>query len=160
MLKVNAEAISFEHANARHEHEWRLWEDIKLPAGKILIPGVITHCSNIVEHPELVAERIIRYVKLVGRENVVGGSDCGFSSQATFEPEIHPSIVWAKFQAMAEGARLATRSNFGDGLRFRVNEPHSLKYPLTRSSRNVRRLPNCIRSLSTGTSALPALTGS
>ena len=109
MLKVNAEAISFENANARHEHEWRLWEDIKLPAGKILIPGVITHCSNIVEHPELVAERICRYAKLVGRENVIGGSDCGFSSQATFTPEIHPTVVWAKFQAMAEGANIATK---------------------------------------------------
>ena len=109
MLKVNAEAISFENANARHEHEWRLWEDIKLPAGKILIPGVITHCSNIVEHPELVAERICRYAKLVGRENVIGGSDCGFSSQATFTPEIHPTVVWAKFQAMAEGAKIATK---------------------------------------------------
>ncbi len=109
MLKVNAEAISFEAANPRHEHEWRLWEDIKLPAGKILIPGVITHCSNIVEHPELVAERIIRYAKLVGRENVIGGSDCGFSSQATFTPEIHPTVVWAKFKAMAEGAKIATK---------------------------------------------------
>ena len=109
MLKVNAEAISFENANARHEHEWRLWEDIKLPAGKILIPGVITHCSNIVEHPELVAERICRYAKLVGRENVIGGSDCGFSSQATFTPEIHPTVVWAKFQAMREGAKIATK---------------------------------------------------
>ena len=109
MLKVNAEAISFENANARHEHEWRLWEDVKLPAGKILIPGVITHCSNIVEHPELVAERICRYAKLVGRENVIGGSDCGFSSQATFTPEIHPTVVWAKFKAMAEGAKIATK---------------------------------------------------
>ncbi|MBI2228761.1 MAG: cobalamin-independent methionine synthase II family protein [Deltaproteobacteria bacterium] len=109
MLKVNAEAISFEAANPRHEHEWRLWENIKLPAGKILIPGVITHCSNIVEHPELVAERIIRYAKLVGRENVIGGSDCGFSSQATFTPEIHPTVVWAKFKAMAEGAKIATK---------------------------------------------------
>src|SRR5919108_1561439 len=109
MLKVNAEAISFEAANPRHEHEWHLWEDIKLPAGKILIPGVITHCSNIVEHPELIAERIGRYAKLVGRENVIGGSDCGFSSQATFIPEVHPMVVWAKFKAMAEGAKLATK---------------------------------------------------
>jgi 5-methyltetrahydropteroyltriglutamate--homocysteine methyltransferase len=109
LLKVNSEAISFEAANPRHEHEWRLWEDVKLPAGKILIPGVITHCSNIVEHPELVAERLIRYAKLVGRENVIGGSDCGFSSQATFTPEIHPAVVWAKFKAMAEGAKIATK---------------------------------------------------
>jgi 5-methyltetrahydropteroyltriglutamate--homocysteine methyltransferase len=109
MLKVNAEAISFEAANPRHEHEWHLWEDVKLPAGKILIPGVITHCSNIVEHPELIAERIGRYAKLVGRENVIGGSDCGFSSQATFTPEVHPAVVWAKFKGMAEGAKLATK---------------------------------------------------
>jgi 5-methyltetrahydropteroyltriglutamate--homocysteine methyltransferase len=109
LLKVNSEAISFEAANARHEHEWRVWEDVKLPAGKILIPGVITHCSNIVEHPELIAERLGRYAKLVGRENVIGGSDCGFSSQATFTPEIHPTVVWAKFKAMAEGAKIATK---------------------------------------------------
>ena len=109
ILKVNAEAISFEAANPRHEHEWHLWEDIKLPEGKILIPGVITHCSNIVEHPELIAERITNYAKLVGRENVIGGSDCGFSSQATYTPEIHPTVVWAKFKAMAEGAQIATK---------------------------------------------------
>lgn len=113
MLKVNAEAISFEAANARHAHEWRLWEEVKLPAGKIIIPGVITHCSNIVEHPELVAERITNYAKLVGRENVIGGADCGFSSQATFTPEIHPTVGWAKFQALAEGAEIATKKLWG-----------------------------------------------
>jgi len=109
MLKVRAGAYSFEAANARHEHEYHLWETVKLPEGKILIPGVITHASNIVEHPELIAERIIRYAKLVGRENVIAGADCGFSSQATYTPEVHPTVVWAKFQALAEGARLATR---------------------------------------------------
>jgi 5-methyltetrahydropteroyltriglutamate--homocysteine methyltransferase len=109
MLKVNARAYSFEAANARHEHEYHLWETVKLPEGKVLIPGVITHASNIVEHPELIAERIIRYAKLVGRENVIAGGDCGFSSQATYQPEVHPTVVWAKFQAMAEGARLATK---------------------------------------------------
>jgi len=108
MLKVNAGAYSFEAANARHEHEYHVWERVKLPEGKRLIPGVITHASNIVEHPELVAERIVRYAKLVGRENVIAGTDCGFSSQATYMPEVHPTVVWAKFQAMAEGARLAT----------------------------------------------------
>ncbi len=108
MLKVNAGAYSFEAANPRHEHEYHLWERVKLPEGKLLIPGVVTHASNIVEHPELVAERIIRYARLVGRENVIAGTDCGFSSQATYNPEVHPSVVWAKFQAMAEGARLAT----------------------------------------------------
>jgi 5-methyltetrahydropteroyltriglutamate--homocysteine methyltransferase len=108
VLKVNAGAYSFEAANARHEHEYHLWERVKLPEGKVLIPGVITHASNIVEHPELVAERIIRYARLVGRENVIAGTDCGFSSQATYNPEVHPTVVWAKFQAMADGARLAS----------------------------------------------------
>ena len=109
MLKVNAGAYSFEAANPRHEHEWRVWETVKLPQNKVLIPGVITHAGNIVEHPELIAERLMNFANIVGRENVIGGSDCGFSSQATAEPEIHPTVVWAKFKAMAEGARLATR---------------------------------------------------
>jgi 5-methyltetrahydropteroyltriglutamate--homocysteine methyltransferase len=113
MLKVNAEAISFEGANARHEHEWHLWEDVKLPDGKILIPGVITHCSNIVEHPELIAERLVQIARLVGPENVIAGADCGFSSQATYNPEVHPKIMWAKFEAMAEGARLASKILWG-----------------------------------------------
>jgi 5-methyltetrahydropteroyltriglutamate--homocysteine methyltransferase len=113
MLKVNAGAYSFEAANPRHEHEWRVWESVKLPEGKVLIPGVISHTTNLVEHPELVAERLVRYAKLVGRENVIAGSDCGFSSQATTEPEIHPTVVWAKFQAMAEGARLASEQLWG-----------------------------------------------
>jgi len=113
MLKVNAGAYSFEAANPRHEHEWHVWERVKLPEGKILIPGVITHASNIVEHPEWIAERIVRYAKLVGRENVIAGSDCGFSSQATPNPEVHPKVVWAKFRAMAEGASLATEELWG-----------------------------------------------
>jgi len=117
ILKVNAGAYSFEAANARHEHEYHVWEDVKLPEGKVIIPGVITHASNIVEHPELIAERIVRFARLVGRENVIAGTDCGFSSQATYQPEIHPTVIWAKFRAMAEGARLASewlwRSNQG-----------------------------------------------
>jgi 5-methyltetrahydropteroyltriglutamate--homocysteine methyltransferase len=108
LLKINAGAISFEAANARHEHEYHVFENVKLPEGKVLIPGVITHASNIVEHPELIAERLTRYAKLVGRENVIAGADCGFSSQATYRPEVHPQVVWAKFRAMAEGARLAS----------------------------------------------------
>lgn len=108
MLKINAGAYSFEAANARHEHEYHVWENVKLPQGKILIPGVITHASNIVEHPELIAERIIRYADRVGRDNVIAGSDCGFSSQATYHPEVHPTVMWEKFRAMSEGARLAT----------------------------------------------------
>jgi 5-methyltetrahydropteroyltriglutamate--homocysteine methyltransferase len=108
MLRVNAGGYSFEAANARHEHEYHVWETVDLPDGKVIIPGVVTHASNIVEHPELIAERIGRFARLVGRENVIAGTDCGFSSQATYHPEIHPSVVWAKFRAMAEGARLAT----------------------------------------------------
>jgi 5-methyltetrahydropteroyltriglutamate--homocysteine methyltransferase len=109
VLMVNAGAYSFEAANPRHEHEYHIWENVKLPDGKTIIPGVVTHASNIVEHPELIAERLIRYARLVGRENVIAGTDCGFSSQATYTPEIHPTVVWAKFRAMAEGARLASR---------------------------------------------------
>ena len=106
MLKVNAGYYSFEAANCRHEHEYHLWETLKLPRDKVLIPGVITHASNIVEHPELIAERIVRYGKLVGRENVIAGADCGFSSQASYKPEVHPKVMWAKFEAMAAGARI------------------------------------------------------
>jgi len=113
VLKIRAGAISFEAANPRHEHEWKLWETIKLPAGKSIIPGVITHSSLLVEHPELVAERIMRYAKVVGRENVIAGGDCGFGTQAMAEPEVHPSIVWAKFQAMVEGARIASKQLWG-----------------------------------------------
>ncbi len=108
MLKVNAGAYSFEAANPRHEHEWKVWQDTKLPEGKILIPGVISHSTPLVEHPELVAQRLIRFANTVGKENVIGGSDCGFSSFANTEPEIHPTIVWTKFEALAEGARLAS----------------------------------------------------
>jgi 5-methyltetrahydropteroyltriglutamate--homocysteine methyltransferase len=109
MLRIDAGAYSFEAANARHEHEYHLWETLKLPGGKKLIPGVITHASNIVEHPELIAERLERFARLVGPENVIAGADCGFSSQATYAPEVHPSVIWAKFEAMAEGARIASR---------------------------------------------------
>jgi len=113
MLKVNAGAYSFEAANPRHEHEYHLWESVRLPEGKLLIPGVITHASNIVEHPVLIAERLVRFAKLVGRENVVAGADCGFSSQATYHTEVHPTVVWAKFEAMREGAQLATKELWG-----------------------------------------------
>ena len=107
-LEVNAALVSFEAANPRHEHEYHLFEHLRLPEGKVLCPGVITHASNIVEHPELIAERLLRYAHLVGRENVVAGADCGFSSQATYHTEVHPSVVWAKLEALAEGARRAS----------------------------------------------------
>jgi 5-methyltetrahydropteroyltriglutamate--homocysteine methyltransferase len=109
MLKINAGAYSFENANVRHEHEYHIWEDIKLPDGKQIIPGMLLHASNIVEHPELIAERLTRFADRVGRENIIAGADCGFSSQASYKPEVHPTVVWAKFEAMKEGARLASR---------------------------------------------------
>ena len=113
VLGIDAGAYSFEAANARHEHEWRLWEDTKLPDGKLLIPGVITHASVLVEHPELIAERILRFAGLVGRENVIAGGDCGFGTSASATPEVHPSIVWAKFESLAEGARIASEALWG-----------------------------------------------
>ena len=112
MLKVRAGAYSFEAANPRHEHEWRVWEGVKLPEGALLIPGVITQSTILVEHPELVAERIVKFAKVVGRENVIAGSDCGFATFAG-STEIHPSVVWAKLKALSEGARIATRQLWG-----------------------------------------------
>jgi 5-methyltetrahydropteroyltriglutamate--homocysteine methyltransferase len=108
VLKINAGSYSFEAANARHEHEYHLFERVKVPAGKVLCPGVITHASNIVEHPELIAERLIRFANLVGRENVMAGADCGFSSQALYKTEVHPTVVWEKFKALRQGADIAT----------------------------------------------------
>jgi 5-methyltetrahydropteroyltriglutamate--homocysteine methyltransferase len=108
MLGVRAGAYSFEAGNPRHEHEWRVWESVKLPEGKVLIPGVITHASNLVEHPEAIAQRLARFAGVVGRENVIAGADCGFASFST-SCEVHPSVVWAKLAALGEGARLATR---------------------------------------------------
>jgi 5-methyltetrahydropteroyltriglutamate--homocysteine methyltransferase len=103
MLNVKAGAYSIEAANPRHEHEWKIWKDVKLPKGKILIPGVVSHASNVVEHPELVADRIVLYAGLVGRENVIAGTDCGMGMR------VHPQIAWAKLKALAEGAALATK---------------------------------------------------
>jgi 5-methyltetrahydropteroyltriglutamate--homocysteine methyltransferase len=109
VLKINAGSYSFEAANPRHEHEYHLFENIKLADGKVLCPGMITHASNIVEHPELIAERIIRFAKLVGRENVVAAADCGFSSQALYRTEVHDTVVWEKFKALRQGADIATK---------------------------------------------------
>ena len=108
ILKVKVGAYVIEGANPRHEHEWKVWKDVKLPDGKVLIPGVISHATNVVEHPELVAERVGRYARLVGRENVLAGTDCGFA-QGPFYRRVHPSIMWAKFEALAQGARLASK---------------------------------------------------
>jgi 5-methyltetrahydropteroyltriglutamate--homocysteine methyltransferase len=112
IITIRAGFYSFEMANPRHEHEWRVWERVMLPEDKVLIPGCITHASVIVEHPELVAERIIRLAKIVGRERVVAGTDCGFASTLVpgQRPEIEPEIVWAKFRSLVEGARIASRT--------------------------------------------------
>jgi len=109
VLKIKAGSYSFEGANPRHEHEYHLFEKVKVPEGKVLCPGVITHASNIVEHPELIAERIVRFAKLVGRENVMAGADCGFSSQALYRTEVHNTVVWEKSKALRQGADLATK---------------------------------------------------
>ncbi len=109
VLKINAGSYSFEAANPRHEHEYHLFETIKLADGKVLAPGMITHASNIVEHPELIAERIMRFAKLVGRENVMAAADCGFSSQALYRTEVHPTVVWEKFKALRQGADIASK---------------------------------------------------
>jgi 5-methyltetrahydropteroyltriglutamate--homocysteine methyltransferase len=108
ILKVNVGAYVIEGANPRHEHEWKVWRDVKLPSGKVLIPGVISHATNVVEHPELVAERIVRLAQIVGRDNVIAGTDCGFA-QGPFHRRVHPSIMWAKLEALAAGARLASK---------------------------------------------------
>jgi 5-methyltetrahydropteroyltriglutamate--homocysteine methyltransferase len=108
VLRVRAGAYLIEAANPRHEHEWRVWEKAKLPPGAVLVPGVISHATNVVEHPELVAERIARFARLVGREQVIASTDCGFA-QGPFHRRVHPSIMWAKLEALAEGARLASR---------------------------------------------------
>jgi len=103
MLRVNAQAYSVEAGNVRHEHEYKVWREAKLPDGKMLIPGVVSHATNIVEHPELVADRLVSYARLVGRENVIAGTDCGLGGR------VHPQIAWAKLKALAEGARLASK---------------------------------------------------
>jgi 5-methyltetrahydropteroyltriglutamate--homocysteine methyltransferase len=113
ILTINAGAYSFEAANPRHEHEYHIFEQVRPPDGTILIPGVISHTTNLVEHPALIAERIVRFAKIVGRENVIAGADCGFAASGIRFNDVHPSVVWLKFAAMAEGARLATRQLWG-----------------------------------------------
>jgi 5-methyltetrahydropteroyltriglutamate--homocysteine methyltransferase len=107
MLAVNAGAYSFEAANVRHEHEWRVWHDVKLPDGKVLLPGVVSHATNVIEHPELVADRIVRYAEAVGRENVIASTDCGLGGR------VHTQIAWAKLEALSQGAALATKRLWG-----------------------------------------------
>ncbi len=135
MLKIKAGAYLVEMANPRHEHEWQVWKDVKLPPGRILVPGTITHATNIVEHPELVAERIVRLAKLVGRDNIMAGTDCGFAQQGPFLSRVHPSIHWAKLRSMVEGARLATRQ-----LWPRAAKAGGRKTPAKRAPKSASRL--------------------
>jgi 5-methyltetrahydropteroyltriglutamate--homocysteine methyltransferase len=114
MLKINAAAYSFEASNPRHDHEWAVWQTVKLPEGKVLLPGVVSHCVSLVEHPELVAQRIVRYADIVGRENVIASTDCGFGTSAAGD-ELHPDVAWAKLGALVEGARLASAALWGRG---------------------------------------------
>ena len=117
ILKVRVGGYLLEMANPRHEHEWRLWEKTKLPKGRALIPGVISHATNVVEHPKLVAERLVRLAKLVGRDSIMAGTDCGFA-QGPFVQRVHPSIMWAKLRTLVEGARLASKQLWGGALRL------------------------------------------
>lgn len=112
MLKIRAQAFTFEAANPRHEHEWQVWAEAKIPDDTILIPGVVSHCIHLVEHPELVAQRIIRFAGIVGRDNVIAGNDCGFATSAVGD-ELHPDIAWAKLAALVEGARIASDRLWG-----------------------------------------------
>jgi 5-methyltetrahydropteroyltriglutamate--homocysteine methyltransferase len=111
IVTINAGYYSFEMSNPRHDHEWKVWENVKLPDDKVLVPGCVTNASVVVEHPELVAQRIVRLAKVVGRERVMASTDCGFAStpSTTEPPEIETEIVWAKLNSLSEGARLATR---------------------------------------------------
>jgi 5-methyltetrahydropteroyltriglutamate--homocysteine methyltransferase len=118
ILKVKAGAYLLEAANPRHEHEWRVWQDVKLPEGKILVPGVVSHGTNVVEHPELIAERLARFASCVGRENLLAGTDCGFA-QEELNRRVHPTVMWAKLEALAEGARIASRELWGGHARAR-----------------------------------------
>jgi 5-methyltetrahydropteroyltriglutamate--homocysteine methyltransferase len=113
LFQIKAGALSFEAANPRHEHEYHVFEQFKPPAGMVLIPGVISHTTNLVEHPELIAERIVRFARIVGRDNVMAGADCGFAASGIRFNDTHPSVAWLKFAALGEGARLATRQLWG-----------------------------------------------
>jgi 5-methyltetrahydropteroyltriglutamate--homocysteine methyltransferase len=107
MLAVDCRAYSFEAGNVRHEHEWKVWQDVKLPDGKVLVPGVVSHATNVIEHPELVADRIVRFARLVGPERVIAGTDCGLGGR------VHPEVAWAKLETLAKGAALATKQLHG-----------------------------------------------
>ena len=107
MLAINCQAYSFEAGNVRHEHEWTVWRDVELPDGKLILPGVVSHATNVVEHPELVAQRILRFAQLVGRERVIASTDCGLGGR------VHPLVAWAKLESLTQGAELASTALWG-----------------------------------------------
>ena len=146
ILRVRAGAYVLEMANPRHEHEWQVWKDVKLPKGSVLIPGVISHATNVVEHPELVAERIVRLAKLVGRENVIAGTDCGFAQQPFYQ-RVHPTIQWAKLAGAGRGRAARQQGVVGQGQEERgeesaVKKSAAKKRPPRRSSEGARRSPD------------------
>ena len=138
ILKLKAGAYVIEGANPRHEHEWRVWESVKLPPGKVLVPGVISHATNVVEHPELVAERIVRLAKLVGRENVIAGTDCGFAQQPFYQ-RVHPTIQWAKLEALVAGARIASKELWGRAKKRAAAKKIAPKRPAVKSTAKRKR---------------------
>ena len=134
IMKVKADAFSFEAANPRHEHEWEVWEHVKRPKNKILIPGVVTQSSILVEHPELVKQRIMRFAGVVGPENVIAGADCGFATFAG-STEIHPSIAWAKLKAIVDGAKLASKELFKPRAKKKPAKKAAARRPARRAAR-------------------------
>ncbi len=141
ILKVKAGAFSFEASNPRHEHEWTVWAEARIPDGAVLIPGVISHSTILVEHPELIAQRLVRYAKIAGRENLIGGSDCGFATFAGSD-EVHETIVWAKLAALAEGARLASQELWGGRPAKPANTPAKPPpKPTAKKPRAARKAP-------------------
>ena len=134
IFRVNAGSYSIEASNPCHEHEWRVFEDVKLPEGATLIPGVVGHCTDFIEHPDLVAERLVRYARLVGRENVLAGTDCGLGTRVG-----HASICWAKFEAMAEGARRATKILWARGAKSARGAKPARGVKSTRSARGATK---------------------
>ncbi len=138
ILKLKVGAFVIEGANPRHEHEWKVWADVKLPKDVVLIPGVISHATNIVEHPELIQERIVRLARLVGRENVLASTDCGFA-QGPFYRRVHPSIMWAKFEALVEGARLASKELWGPKRSAAKKKPTARKRAPAKKKAAVKR---------------------
>lgn len=125
ILRVRVGGYALEQANPRHEHEWKVWEDVELPEDRVLLPGLITHATNIIEHPELVAQRIVRLANVVGRERVIASTDCGFA-QTPYLTRVHPSLIWAKLESLVEGARLATKALWGERAARSAEPSHAL----------------------------------